>query len=203
MGFISDFIGDITGSNQAADAAAAASATQAASAEMGIEEQRRQFDVMVDLMAPYVGAGEGGIEGQQALLGLSGPEAQAQAVGALEQSPLFQSLAGQGESAILQQASATGGLRGGDVQGALAQYRPQLLNQQIQQQMAGLGGLASMGQASATGQASAGQAMGGNIANLLQQQGAATAGGQLAQGQARQAGFGNLLGIGGAVSGFF
>ena len=203
MGFISDLIGDVTGSNQAADAAQAAAATQAASAEMGIEEQRRQFDAMVELMSPYVGAGERGLAGQEALLGLGGTAAQQEAVGQLEQSPLFQSLAQQGESAILQQAAATGGVRGGNVQGALSQYRPQLLNQQIQQQMANLGGLSSLGQASAAGQASAGQAMGGNIANLLAQQGAATAGGQLAQGQARQTGFGNLLGIGGAVSGFF
>ncbi len=145
MSFVGDFIGDITGANDAADAASAAAATQAASAEAGIEEQRRQFDAMVELMSPYVGAGAGGIEGQQALLGLSGPEAQQTAIDELEQSPLFQSLAQQGETAMLQQASATGGLRGGNIQGALAEYRPQLLNQQIQQQMANLGGLASLG----------------------------------------------------------
>ena len=170
---------------------------------MGIEEQRRQFDAMVDLMAPFVGAGERGLAGQEALLGLGGAEAQQQAISGLEQSPLFQSLVQQGESAMLQQASATGGLRGGNIQGALAQYRPQMLNQQIQQQLGQLGGLAGLGQASAAGQAAVGQQSAAGIASLMQQQGAATAGGQLAAGQARQAGFGNLLGLGGAVAGFF
>ena len=203
MGFVTDFIGDITGANDAADAAEAASRTQAASAEAGIEEQRRQFDTLVEIMSPYVGAGVEGIEGQQALLGLSGTEAQQQAISGLEDSPLFQSLARQGEEAMLQQASATGGLRGGNIQGALAQYRPQLLNQQIQQQLGNLGGLSSLGQASAAGQAAAGQATGANISSLLQQQGAATAGGQLAAGQAGQQSFGSLLGLTGAVSGFF
>ncbi len=157
---------------------------------------------MVELMAPYVGAGAGGIEGQQALLGLSGAEAQQQAITGLEESPLFQSLARQGEEAMLQQASATGGLRGGNIQGALAEYRPQLLNQQIQQQLGNLGGLASLGQASAAGQAATGTATGTNIANLLAQQGAATAGGQIAQGQATQSAFGDLVGFGTMLSGF-
>lgn len=203
MSFIGDFIGDITGANDAADAAAAASRTQATSAQQGIAEQRRQFDTLVELMSPYVGAGVKGLEGQQALLGLGGAEAQQAAINQLEQSPLYQSLARQGEEAMLQQASATGGLRGGNIQGALAQYRPQLLNQQIQQQLGNLGGLSGLGQAAAAGQAAAGQAMGSNVSNLLQQQGAAIAGGQLAQGQATQQGFGNLLGLGGVVSGFF
>ena len=203
MSFIGDFIGDLTGANQAAEGAQAAAGTQAASAELGIEEQRRQFDAMVELMSPFVGAGERGLAGQEALLGLGGAEAQQQAISGLEQSPLFQSIVQQGENAMLQQASATGGLRGGNVQGALAQYRPQMLNQQIQQQLGQLGGLAGMGQASAAGQAAGGMQTGSNVANLLAQQGAATAGGQLAAGQAGQTAFGNLLGLGGTVAGFF
>ena len=50
MGFVGDFIGDITGSNDAADA-------QEKAAENSIAEQRRQFDYMVDLMNPYNQAG--------------------------------------------------------------------------------------------------------------------------------------------------
>ncbi len=57
----------------------------------------------------------------------TGMEAQQGAISGLEGSPIFQALARQGEDAILQNASATGGLRGGNVQGALGQFRPAAL----------------------------------------------------------------------------
>lgn len=95
----------------------------------------------------------------------------------------------QGENAILQQGSATGGLRGGNTQGALAQFRPQMLSNLINQQYGRLGGITQMGQASAAGVGAAGMQSGAQIADLLGQQGAAVAGGQLALGQAAAAPF--------------
>jgi hypothetical protein len=205
MSFVGDAIGSvfggITGASQAADAAEAAGRTQSAASQAGIEEQRRQFDKLVELMAPYVTAGQGALGGQQALVGLQGQEAQQQAIQGFEQSPLFQSLVQQGESGILQNASATGGLRGGNVQAALSQFRPQILNSLIEQQYGRLGGLSSMGQASAAGQATAGQQLGQNVSGLLGQQGAATAGGQLAQGGVVGSTFNTLAQIAGAVAG--
>ena len=109
------------------------------------------------------------------------PEAQQQAIAALQGSPQFQALAQQGEEAILQRASATGGLRGGNVQAALAQFRPALLSGLIEQQYNRLGGLTNIGQASAARQAALGQQTGANISTLLGQQGQATAGGILGQ----------------------
>jgi hypothetical protein len=110
----------------------------------------------------------------------------------------------QGEEAILQQASATGGLRGGNTQGALAQFRPQVLSSLINQQYGRLGGLTSMGQNAAVGVGNAGMQTGQNISGLYGQQGAAAAGSALAQGQA----FGNVMGgisqyAGGIASGAF
>jgi hypothetical protein len=101
---------------------------------MGIEEQRRQFDEIQKLLSPYVQAGTGAISGfqpfqeagaqafeqQQALAGLRGPEAQQAAIAQIEQSPFLQAQIRQGEEAMLQRASATGGLRGGNIQAALA-----------------------------------------------------------------------------------
>jgi len=161
-------------------------------AQTGIAEQQRQFDALVNLMAPYVQAGSGAVARlapyeqagqqafgqQQALIGLQGPAAQQQAIAALEASPQFQALQQQGENAILQNASATGGLRGGNVQAALAQFRPQVLNSLIEQQYGRLGGIAgaglgvtgdlvSLGQASASGQGLAGLQSAGDIGNLL------------------------------------
>lgn len=190
-------------SSQAEDAAGEAAETQAASSEAGIEEERRQFDKIVELLSPYVSAGTGAIGQQQALLGLSGPTAQKAAISSIEQSPYFKSQTKQGEMGILQNASATGGLRGGNVQGALAQFRPALLNQLIQQQYGNLGGLTSIGQASAAQQAAAGQQSGSNIAGLLGQQGAAIAGGQLASGAAAQQLGGTIANVGGILAGYY
>lgn len=192
-----------------ADAASSAAATQAGSAQAGIEEQRRQFDKVQELLKPYSMAGEkalGGLEPfaaagapaleqQQALLGLRGPEAERAAIERIKSGETFQALAGQGEEALLQRASATGGLRGGNIQGALAQFRPALLSSLIDQQYGRLGGmtalgaettgnLARLGQASAAGTGAAAQTTGANVATLLGQQGAAQAGAEIAQGKA-------------------
>ena len=204
MSFVGDAIGDvfggITGAKQAGKAAERAGATQAAAAQQGIEEQRRQFDKFVELMAPYVTAGQGALGGQQALIGLGGAEAQQQAIAGLEGSPQFQALTQQGEQAILQNAAATGGLRGGNVQAALAQFRPQVLSDLINQQYTRLGGLSTMGQDAAIGQAAAGQTLGANVSGLLGQQGAATAGGQLARGNVARQSFGDLMQIAATVA---
>lgn len=178
--------------NKASKATKEASKTQAESADAGIAERRRQFDAIQELMQPYVQAGTGALGAQQNLIGLGGADAQQQAIQAMQESPEFQSLTQQGEDAILANASATGGLRGGNTQAALAQFRPQVLAQMINQQYSRLGGLTSLGQNAAAGVGNAGMATGNSIANLLQQQGAATAGGQIAAGQAA-AGYGNAL----------
>lgn len=201
MSFIGRLVGKLTGAQAQADAATAAATTQQAYAQSGIDEQRRQFDQLVTLMQPFVSGGTGAFQAQQNLLGLGGAEAQQQAIQGIEQGSQFQALNQAGQEAILQNASATGGLRGGNTQSALAQFSPQLLNQLIQQQYGNLGGIAQMGQASAAGQASAGLQTGTNIANLLQQQGAAGAGGQLAQGGVARSGFGDLLQFGAAAFG--
>lgn len=187
-----------------ADAAGDAAAIQAGSAQQGIEEQRRQFDAVQKLLAPYVSAGAPALEAQQAFLGLKGPEAERAAIERIQGGQTFQALQQQGENALLQNASATGGLRGGNIQGALAQFRPALLSSLIDQQYGRLGGMTALGQQSAAGVGAAGQQTGVNVANLLGQQGAALAGGEIAQGKAFAAipsaisgGLGLFSGLGG------
>ena len=174
-----------------------AAATQSASAQQGIEEQRRQFDAVQKLLAPFVSGGTTAFGQQMNLAGAAGPDAQRAALQAIEQGPEFAALTRQGENAILQQASATGGLRGGNIQAALAQFRPQVLSGLIEQQYGRLGGLAQMGQNAATNQATFGQATGQNVSQLLAQQGAARAGGTLAAANT----WGNLLGDAGMLLG--
>ena len=104
-----------------------------------------QQDYVKSLFNPYSQGGSNALQAQQNLLGLGGDGAQSAAISQLNNSPYMQELMKQGESALLQNASATGGVRGGNTQGALAQFRPGMLNQLIQQQYANLGGLSSMG----------------------------------------------------------
>ena len=167
-----------------ASAASKAGKAQVAAADAGAAEQRAAREEMRALLQPYVAAGGPALEAQMAALGLAGPEAQQTYVAQQEQSPIFQALARQGEEAVLQNASATGGLRGGNVQGALAQFRPALLNQFLEQQYGRLGGMTALGQQSAAGVGTAGMQSAGSIADLLGQAGAARAGSALGVGRA-------------------
>ncbi|WP_447412011.1 hypothetical protein [Acinetobacter baumannii] len=193
--------------NQAASAqkkaAREASQAQTDASQAGIEEQRRQFDAIQELMKPYVNAGSGALAGQQDLLGLNGAAKQQAAINNINNSPAMQTYLQQGENAILQNASATGGLRGGNTQSALSQFRPQLLNQLINQQYQNLGGLTSIGQNSAAGVGNAGMQSANNIGNLLSQMGAAQAGNAMAQGQASANQWASIGNIAGQLGGYY
>ena len=198
---IGGVVGDITGSSAAASAGKRAGKIQAKAAQAGIEEQRRQFDALIKLMSPYVSAGAPALEQQMAMAGLRGPEAEQAAIESIAASPQLQALARQGEEAILQQASATGGLRGGNVQAALAQFRPQLLQQLIEQRYGQVADITDIGRTSAVIQGEGGLSTGTQIGNLLLGKGSAEAGARLAQGQGQRMAFGDLLGIGSFITG--
>lgn len=172
----------VIGAVASSSAAKQASKAQVNATNAGIAAQQNAQAQMQQLLNPYVQAGNQAMPQYQNLLGMGGAEAQQAAVNQIANNPLFGQLVGQGESALLQNASATGGLRGGNTAGALAQYRPQMLNQQIQQQMQHLAGLTQMGQNAAAGVGTAGMATANNVSDLLNQQGAAKAGNALAQG---------------------
>lgn len=174
------------------DAANTAANAQSQSSAAGIAEQRRQFDAIRELLAPYATAGTGALSAQKDLLGLNGDAAQQTAIGGIKSGPEFQTLLKQGENSILQNASATGGLRGGNTQRALEQFSPQLLSQLIQQRFANLGGITSIGQNAAAGTGNAGMNSANQITGLLQQQGAAQAGAALASGQAQAQAWGGV-----------
>lgn len=183
----SQLVGGFIQSNAASEAAGA----QTQAAQAGIEEQRRQFEAVQELLRPYVEVGTPALEQQRALAGLGGPEAQQAAIAAIEGGAGFQAQVRQGEEALLQRASATGGLRGGNIQAALAQFRPQMLQQEIDQQYGRLAGLTSLGQQSAAGVGTAGMQTGARVSGLYGDIGAAQAGRSLAQGQA----FANVLNL--------
>jgi hypothetical protein len=137
--------------------------------------------------------------------GLSGAGAQSAAIRGIQSGPQFQAMLRQGQNSILQNASATGGLRGGNTQAALGQFSPMLLSNLIQQQLGNYGGLVGIGQNAAAGTGNAGMQTGNNITALLGQQGSAQAGAALANGQAQQnmyGAIGNGIGLFAGMGGF-
>jgi hypothetical protein len=217
--------GSVIGAGIQAGSARRAADAQVEAAQLGVDEQRRQFDEVKKILSPYVDAGElamddlgifthrGGwaAEKQAALAGLGGPQEQQRIVNQIADSPVMEVLIDRGEQSILQRASATGGLRGGDTQAALAQFAPEMLAAEIDKTYARLGGIAdrganisqniaSLGQASAAGVGSAGMRAADSIANLYGDQGAARAGAAIASGNAWAQGlqgvsqsFGNVM----------
>jgi hypothetical protein len=177
-------VGSVASGAIGASGAKKAGKLQADASALGVAETRAAREELARRLEPYAAAGTPALQQQMAALGLSGPEAQAAFVAQQEASPMFEALARQGEEAMLQQASATGGLRGGNIQGALAQFRPQLLNQFLEQQYSRLGGMTSLGQQSAAGVGTAGMQSASQISDLLAQAGAARAGAALGSAQA-------------------
>lgn len=192
-------IGSVVSANAQGDAAQTAADAQSASTQAGISQQNKQFEAISSLLNPYVTAGTGALGQQQNLIGMNGAQPQQAAIDALQAGPQFQSMLAAGNNNILQNASATGGLRGGNTQAALGQFSPQLLSQLINDQYSKLGGLTSIGQNAAAGVGNAGMQTGNNVTNLLQQQGASQAGLALAQGRA---GAGIANGIAGGIGSF-
>jgi len=156
-------------------AATEAAAWQQEYGEKALAEQRRQYDIAIERLAPFAGGGTQAFQAQGSLVGLAGPEAERAAIESVKSSPEFAELTRQGEEAILQNAAATGGLRGGNVQLALANNRQQILSQLINDRFARLGGLSGLGQASSAGQAAAGQNFAGTASNTLTSIGGAQA----------------------------
>lgn len=194
-------VGGYMSSQSAKSAANRAASAEERAAQMQIDESSRQFDKIRELLSPYTQAGETALSQQQALLGLSGADAQQAAINALQQSPQFSSLVQQGENALLQNASATGGLRGGNTQGALATLRPQMLSALIESQYSKLGGLTSIGQNAAAGVGNAGMATGSQINQALANMGSAQAGAALAAGKAQSSMYGSLGSAAGMLAG--
>lgn len=184
-------------------AAKSAANAETAAANAGIAENQRQFDLVQKLLQPYVQGGTNAFGAQQNLLGLNGNASQQSAIDAIQNSPLFQSQLQQGNNAILQQAAATGGLRGGNVQAAIGQFAPNLLNQAVQNQFANLGSLSSYGLGAATGTGNAAQSMASQNSALFGNIGQAQANSALLRGANNASFISGLANLGGnAILGY-
>lgn len=182
MGLFSSILGGVSsllGGGGSGKAIKQAAQIQANAAQAGIAENARQFDLTRADQQPWLSAGQTALGDILNLLGLNGAGPQSASIGGLKDSPLFQTLYDTGEETLLQNASATGGLRGGSIQRGLADFGSDTLTKVILQQLGQLGGISGTGLGAAQGLGALGQGYAGSNANLLGQAGAAQAGGIL------------------------
>ncbi len=138
-------VGSFLGGNAQKKGAKKASKLEYDAAMAGLAETARQFDKTEANFAPaqaLLGPAAGKLGN---LVGINGDEALAGEIASLKESPLYQSLYRSGEDAVLANASATGGLRGGNTQLSLAEFGEDTLSQLIQQQISNYGGLVDIG----------------------------------------------------------
>lgn len=184
----------LIGANQQKKAAQGAMGAQTRAAQLGIDEQRAALQQILNNVQPFVNTGNEGLQAQRNLIGLGGYDMQDQAINQLLNSAQYNQLNRAGQDAILQNASATGGLRGGNTQAALAKFSPQLLQQLFQQQFNNLGGLTSMGANALSLDSNARMNAAQNIGNLY-----------IGQGNAQAQGLGQIgninSGLAGAIGG--
>lgn len=119
MGLFS-FVGGILGGNSAKKASDKAAKAQEAAANRAIDIQNQQYQQTRQDFMPYTQAGTGAItQLSQLVTGGMTPEA---LTARIQGDPLYQAMYRNGEETLLQNAAATGGLRGGDTARGLADF---------------------------------------------------------------------------------
>jgi hypothetical protein len=178
MGLFS-FIGSLLGGGSQKKAVTQATNAQVDAYNKGIGEEQRQFDLTRSDFEPYLKAGTGALGQLGDLVGTNGAPQQQSAIDALKASPFYQTLFRTGEENVLQNASATGGLRGGNTERGLADFGSDTLMKTIQQQLSSLGGIAGMGEGATNSVAGFGASNADAITKLLGSIGGAQASGIL------------------------
>lgn len=159
--------------------ASKAAKQQAEAYQKGIDEQHREFDASQARFQPYSNFGLASMGSLSDLLGLNGNTSQGSAIDALKQSPGFTSRYNTGVDTILQNGSATGGLRGGNIQNSLANFGSGLLGDVYNTQVGNLTNGVGVGSGTVTTLGNLGQQNANSISQLLGQQGGAQASGTL------------------------
>lgn len=175
VGAVATVGGSIASSSAQKSAANKASAAQTASNQAAMEQQQAQYNQTRSDLMPWQTAGTTALGQQGDLLGLNGGAAQQSAISAQQNSPLYESLFRNGQNTMLANASATGGLRGGNTQGALANFGKDTLAQVIESQLNRLGGVSEQGQNAAAQTGQFGAQAANQTSALLNNTGAAQA----------------------------
>ena len=133
----------------------------------GIAENRRQFEQNRRDFAPFINRGNVAGENLLALIGGRGREAEQEAIDNFIESPGQAFLRERQERAVLRNASATGGLRGGNVLQELQRQAFGRASTRLDNRINALSGVASGGQNAVTNQANIGTQLASQVASLL------------------------------------
>ncbi len=200
-GFVAVAAATVISSAVSSSAAKKAAKAQGAGLDAATEEQRRQFDITQENLQPFQQAGQAAVGQQGALVGLDGPEAQQAAFDALNQSPGQQFLRARAQKNLLRNASAIGGLGGGNVRSALVQQGVGFAQQDLQNQFGRLGQIAGQGQSAAVSIGQFGQNAANQISGNFINQGNVRASGIADRNRVHQQGFGQLTNLAGQFFG--
>lgn len=179
-------------SNKARDA-------QTRGADAATAEQRRQYDLYREDMAPYREAGYSALDQLSALLGLNGGDPSSQ-LRALQSDPGYQFGLQQGTNALERGAAARGGLYSGATMKALQRYGNDYASTKFNETFNRLSGVAGTGQTATQSVGQFGQNVANNISDYALQAGNARAANALNQGNILS-GFANR--VGGMAASYF
>ncbi|RSV20356.1 hypothetical protein CA236_00105 [Sphingomonas sp. ABOLG] len=161
----------------------------------GIDTQNAFNQQVRQDYVPYTRAGTAAIGELSSLAGLGDDASQQAMIDELRASPLYASLYRNGEEALLQNAAATGGLRGGNTQRGLADFGADTLAQVYQQTFNNLSGLAGLGMGAQGTVTQVGGNTVNNVTNLLSEIGGAKANNFLAKGRINAENWANIGGF--------
>jgi hypothetical protein len=176
------FVSGIIGAGKQKKASRRAEAAQLEYLNKALGQQQQQYDLTRADYAPAQGLLAPSLTQLGDLVGVNGVDAQRLGMEGVQNSPLLASIMKNSEEAILQNASATGGVRGGNVQSSLYDNAGMQFNNELQAQMGRLAGLAGIGMGATDSVANFGQQRANNMGNLYGQQGQVRAGGLLTRG---------------------
>jgi len=166
-----DAIGGLLGLNSNKKAIQNAANQANAGLQNGINSIAGQQNNNNALFAPTEQAGNQATTSLAQLLGLGTPGGVGAGLDSIRGSDLFKSLNDIGTNTVLQNASATGGLRSGNTDTALYNEGTGLANGLYQQQVGNLAGLSGLGLTASNANAGVNSGLSGSIAQMLGLQG--------------------------------
>jgi hypothetical protein len=194
-----DFL-DPTGAQAAAEEAARVQSQAAVSA---VPIQQQAFLGAQQNIQPFVGVGQAALGSRAALAGLGGQAGQEAAFAQIAESPGQRFIRDRQQRALLRNASAIGGLGGGNIRTALQEQAAGFAAQDIGAQRQELAQLSGGGLQAAGTLGGLGAATAGNIADLTQAEAAARATGILGSQQAQASGVEQALGLATTLASIF
>ena len=161
LGGITSFLGG----RSASKAAQSAGRREAEAGQYAADLQQQNFQQIRNDLQPYRDAGSDAIAAQRAMMGLDGAAAQQQYVDMVANMPEYQTMLGEANRNMLAQGSATGQLRGGNIQRGLGLLAPEIFNNVYQNYYGNLGALAGAGMGAATQTGQFGTTAASNMGN--------------------------------------